>query len=310
LRKFMPRGPERKPESFGEKLEKGIEKARGLLTRNEKMPSSAKALLKDRAERKKKLNDFCKDFYESVQAGKEPSAEMVSELEAMFEVAPGQEKLRGVLLFALEAFRKAPLRKDGSLLATHSLELYKKAKSLGIEDLDVHATVLLHDTMEDTDATLEDLRLLDEKIGADFSKFALVMTEKRDESEDRDMDLVKFVRQLRAAEGVPEGRKRAIVLAEELDRIDDLSDIEYLTAKLDSPEKREEALEKLAQKFAKCRFTIDRVTEGSEEDEDVENLKEVFNAVYRHQIDEYKIPEDRIEEIKAGVYESKNRELS
>jgi (p)ppGpp synthase/HD superfamily hydrolase len=265
---------------------------------NENQPKAknAEKLIADRQERTKVLNEFCEKFYSGTLNDKE---QMDVELETVFGLDKEKLTIRNILTFAIEAFR-GYVRKDGNFLATHSLELFQKAQAFGIEDFNVLITVLLHDTVEDTNLNMSDIKALEKSSGISFSHFVNIMTEKRSTGS-RDQDLLNFIEQLKTAEGVPEEDKRVIIITELLDRIDDLSDIGYLTNQLSNPDKKNKTIKKLQLKLAKCRHTIDQITADSK-DPEILRLKAIFEAIYNYHMETFGFKAEEINQIQQDLY--------
>jgi (p)ppGpp synthase/HD superfamily hydrolase len=275
-------------------LSKETESSKESLLISNKNPEE---LITERKERTKILNNFCEKFYSNAFNDKQ---QMVVELEKVFGLNKENQILIDIILFAIEAFR-GYVRKDGNFLATHSLELFQKARDFGIEDFDVFVTVLLHDTVEDTDITISDIKDLEKSSEKPFSHYVKVMTEKR-ETGDRNQDLLNFIDQLKTAKDVPEEDKRVIIISELIDRIDDLSDIGYLKTQLIDPEKKEKAVKKLQLKLAKCRYTIDQLTSDSK-DPEILSLKAIFDKIYNHHMETFGFEAEEINQIKRDSYQ-------
>ncbi|PIP75554.1 hypothetical protein CO134_01255 [Candidatus Kuenenbacteria bacterium CG_4_9_14_3_um_filter_39_14] len=206
-----------------------------------------------------------------------------SQIEEFLQIT--DKEVQKILTFAMDAFKEKK-RKDGQYLVTHSLRLVKDAKYLNISDEEIVKLVLLHDIVEDTEFSLEDIR---KKFGDKMANLSEFMIEKRI-SDNRDLSLITFVEQLKRG-----GKKVAI--AEILDRIDDITDLDYLTKDIKNmaEENKNEIYKKLAKKFAKCKYAIESVTENFEKDDDV-LLKKTFKKLFFYQINECNIPMDLIQE--------------
>jgi (p)ppGpp synthase/HD superfamily hydrolase len=170
------------------------------------------------------------------------------------------------IMFVLESFNKPKdpskaTRKDGSSIATHSLMLFKSAKDFfKIDNPLILETLLLHDIQEDTQVTSKDIK---ETLGEESVKLADMMTEKRTEKEgeesERKVGLVKFLEQIRQGGSVGAS-------SELIDRMDDISDLKYLTDKIDKdPASAPKIKTKLIEKFGKCKFTCDFVAQKLED---------------------------------------------
>lgn len=254
-------------------------------------------IVSEREERVKKINTIALAYYQSIAEGQHPSATLVMQLEKVFGISEqSNPQVWKALLFTLEAFRH-PLggkmtRKDGGPIVSHSLELMRKAQSFGINDADVLITALLHDALEDTETTAAQIDALGLATGsATLPTFVHTFTEIRQDGkeENREKDHVIFMEQLREAKGIPVERKHVVAIVEILDRMDDLSDLGYLTKDLGKPEKAQKARLKLGEKLGKCRDTIDAVTEGVD-DQTVLALKEKFDALYDYIQRTYEVP--------------------
>ena len=215
---------------------------------------NSSSLLEFRQNSSRELNDeICEKFYSG-----ELSEEKIREL------ADKDPEFSKIIKFVLEGFShpKDPSkarRKDGSHIAVHSLQLYRTAKEFfDIKDKDVLVAVLVHDLIEDTLIKREEITA---SLGEKAGELAWSMTEEplseeftgRAGNKDR-ASIAQFVKKL--ASGIP-----AVRIAEILDRIDDISDLKYLTDKLSDPQKREKARLNLIEKFGKCLFTVDSVAE-------------------------------------------------
>jgi len=194
----------------------------------------------------------------------------------------------GLIMFVLDSFRKPrdeskTFRNDGSHIAVHSIQLFETARNkFGINYPEVLNTLLLHDIEEDTQLTNNDIR---KKFGDRTAELASIMTEQVSESESssdlnksdqRKVSIIHFIKQLKTG-------GEAIAIAETFDRMDDVSDLKYITDKVDgSQEQKDKAENKLAEKFAKCLYTIDQVTDSANTSE-VNRLREFFNQVIQEQ---------------------------
>ncbi len=269
-------------------------------------------LIKRREERVVRLNSFAQNYYRDNEIDNPTNEKALSELNNEFELLEEDKATSKILLFLLEAFRPTETnksgmyRKDGNtLVVTHSLELYKKAKEFGIDDQRILHLVLLHDICEDTDRTLDDIESLDKKIDTDNRRFASILTEDKGKRVELggDGSLVFFVEQINTAEGLTPEEKPVVVVAELLDRIDDLSDLEYITKDLDGrdEEKKKNAGRKLIKKLAKCQFTINSCTEGVK-NEKVDSLITIFNDLVLHYMKKYSIRKEDIENEIQSAY--------
>lgn len=207
------------------------------------------------------------------------------ELQDYFQTDPDTTK---TIRFVLESFTKPKdpskaRRKDGSHIAVHSLQLFKTARDyLGVSDPDVHKAVLVHDIIEDTQVSAKEI---EEKLGKREAQVANLMTEERveetppgfDKADSERLGIVRFIKKLRSGGDV-------IAVAELIDRVDDISDLAYLTNELaKNPEEKNKIKQALIRKFGKCQYTIDRVTHGST-DNTVYCLREFFQALLTDQL--------------------------
>lgn len=226
-----------------------------------------------RAESAKRINQALESFY---QKG------TISELENLF--VGTSKKVPEAVRFVAEAFR-GKVRKDGSHLAVHSLQLFQSAQHLGVFDDAVLLTALLHDLGEDAGISSQ---TIGKRFGDDIGAYADIMTERRI-SGDRRHDLALFAKQVKRG-------GRVSVMAEIIDRIDDISDIGYLTKgykqDVSDQERRAQTLQALAKKFAQCKFTVETITAGTN-DPDVMRLKQIFFDVFEYQKNLWNIPEDQ-----------------
>ncbi len=232
--------------------------------------SKPKSFLEFRKSSAKEIND---EICEKFMSGSEINQEV---LERIFGNDP--ETIKRVT-YVLERFAKPKdadkaRRKDGSHIATHSLQLFRTAKDFyNITNKDVGRAVLVHDLIEDTQTTREDIRTA---LSIEDSDLAHLMTEEELDEESRlkagedkgELSIAKFAHKLKSG-GEP------IVLAEILDRIDDISDLGYITQKFSKPENREKALATLEKKFAKCSFTVDALIDENSSEE-VIKMKKAF----------------------------------
>lgn len=185
----------------------------------------------------------------------------VIEQDAISEIFGNDPEVIKRIVFVLQSFAKPKdadkaRRKDGSHIATHSLQLFRTAQDFyQIANKDVGRAVLVHDLVEDTQTTPEDITKTLGQLDTDLAGF---MTEEELDEESKTkagsdagvLSIARFVHKLKQG-------GETIALAEILDRIDDVSDLVYITKKLNAPETREKAKRALVEKFAKCSFTID-----------------------------------------------------
>lgn len=242
------------------------------------LADKSKDFLEFRRNNSSGINELCEKFYSG-----EINRQSVQDY---FGV---REDTAKIITLVLESFAKPndpskARRKDGSHIAAHSLQLFKSARDFfNIQDDDVLHTVLVHDIQEDTTVTNEEIR---EQLGDTVARQADAMTEERNAvaGGDRKAALKKFIEKLRR--GGPN-----IASAEFLDRIDDISDLSYLTAKLNidqSAVDQEKVKAALIAKFAKCQFTVDFVSEGREDEQRCKNLKNFFYTLCRAQLSNIK----------------------
>jgi hypothetical protein len=271
----------------------------------EKSPES---FLKFRADSAKEINDeICEKFM----------TDGVINYEAINRIFGNDPKTIETITFVLERFShpKSPdkaRRKDGSHIATHSLQLFRAATEFyKLSDQNVGRTVLVHDLVEDTQTTLEDISLT---LGQKDAALANFMTEE-ELGEDAQGLTDKDASMLSIANFVHKLKKggETIALAEIIDRMDDISDLNYLTKKLSNPETQEKAITALVDKFAKCSFTIEALIDENPSPE-VARMKDAFSQLLdlqkRSIEDEFKviIDQGKVEENKAKYYSFYNQE--
>lgn len=240
--------------------------------------SSASELIAERRSRVESLNSKVKSYYEATD-----TETILTEFNGDGEI------VRFLLDFFRPTEENPQLRKDGrTYVVNHSLELYLKARSFGIGDPRVLHLCLLHDVIEDTHGTLQDVIDLERSQGIEIAKFVRILTE--DKSGKRSQ--VAFVDQIVASEGLDAEERNVVIIVELLDRMDDLSDAAYLTEILDStkssPEKKNKTRQKLIRKLAKCEYTIIRCISGCRE-EKVEELVNCFQMLANDLYDRYQI---------------------
>ena len=207
------------------------------------------------------------------------------ELQAYFQPDPDTTK---TIKFVLESFTKPKdpskaRRKDGSHIAVHSLQLFKTARDFfGISDPDILKAVLIHDIIEDTQVSGQEIQ---KQLGIREAQLANLMTEERvghkipglDKADSERLDIVRFIKKLQQGDDT-------IAAAELLDRIDDISDLAYLTNKLaENPENREKVKQDLIRKFGKCQYTVDQVAKDTK-DKTVQRLREFFEDLVNDQL--------------------------
>jgi len=212
------------------------------------------------------------------------------------------------IIFVLEGFAKPKnadkaRRKDGSHIATHSLQLFRAAKDFyQINDPRVGRAVLVHDLVEDTMITPQNII---DALGEDDADLANFMTEDELDEESKAVEgndssklsVARFVHKLKQGGD-------AIVVAEILDRMDDVSDLLYITKKLIEPKTKDEAVKSIEEKFAKCIFTVDSLVDENSSEE-VLKMKESFHQLVDLQKQKIEkefdvaISQDVIEEIKS-----------
>lgn len=221
--------------------------------------------------------EVCEEFFSGNLADEQ--------LQAYFQTDPDTTK---TIKFVLESFTKPQdpskaRRKDGSHIAAHSLQLFKTARDyLGISDPDILKTVLVHDIIEDTTVSGQEIK---DQLGEREAVLANLMTEegvhnatvKVDQADLGRLSIVRFVKKLQSGGDV-------IAAAELIDRADDISDLAYLTNKLaKNPADKDKVTQSLIAKFGKCQYTIDQVTKDST-DETVGRLKAFFQALASEQL--------------------------
>lgn len=198
-----------------------------------------------------------------------------------------------IIRFVLESFSKPQdpskaRRKDGKHIAVHSLQLFLTARDyFKIDDPSVFKTVLVHDIVEDTRVSVEEIK---KQLGEQAAQLAAQMTEehlpeeviKNLETADKDrLSIAKFCEKLKSG-------GETMALTEIVDRVDDISDLIYLTKELETkPGKKEQIKQSLISKFGKCVYTIEAVTGGSE-NEKVKSLKTFFQTLINERVKEMK----------------------
>jgi (p)ppGpp synthase/HD superfamily hydrolase len=216
----------------------------------------------------KYIHELCDKYYQ----GQTTPQEVCSYLQLR------QEDLAG-LTKVLESF-SGLRRKSGGHVVEHTLRLVKLAKHLGVTDDKVFQLALVHDLQEDAGKYEVDIA---EMFGKEIGLLSSQMTEQRT-NEDRVKDLVRFVKKLKISGPI-------VAQVELLDRLDDISDIGYLTNKLDGKDS-EKYLEEIAKKLAKCRYTIDNI----EIPPTAQQSFNIFNQLYQHQISTWNVPLVKIQQ--------------
>lgn len=212
------------------------------------------------------------------------------QIKSYFHTDPDTTK---VIRFVLESFSKPQdpskaRRKDGSHIAVHSLQLFLSARDyFGVTDPDVFRTVLVHDIVEDTQVSGQDIK---EHLGEREAELASQMTEEHLPEElaqglekaDKDrLSIVKFCEKLKSGGDT-------IVITEIVDRVDDISDLTYLTQKLEKkPEEKEKARQALISKFGKCVYTVG-VVAGDSENIEINELRAFSQALIDQRLLEMK----------------------
>ncbi len=241
----------------------------GMVAVND-MDKGPESFLKFRAKSAKEINDrVCERFM----------VDGVIDYDAINEIFGSNPEITKRVVFVLQGFSKPKQadkarRKDGSHIATHSLQLFRAANEFyQIKNPDVGKVVLVHDLVEDTETTFEDIS---RTLGQNDADLAQLMTEDDLDEESRAragsdagiLSIANFVHKLKRG-------GETIALAEILDRMDDISDLVYITRKLSAPETKEKAVRALVEKFAKCSFTIDSLVDAQSSAE-VIKMKDVF----------------------------------
>jgi (p)ppGpp synthase/HD superfamily hydrolase len=221
---------------------------------------------------------ICENFFKGTISNKD--------LEEYFKV---DLDILNIISFVLESFSKPKdpskaRRKDGSHIAVHSLILFKAARDyFKIDDKEVYKTLLVHDLIEDTQVSKEEIK---NKLGEEEAKLAELMTQEKEiknyenfNAEDKEkLSLLKFIQKLKSG-------GRVIAIAEIIDRIDDVSDLAYLTNKLkENLADKDKIKQALIKKFGKCKYTVDEVAKETK-DETVINLKKFFYDLIYKQLD-------------------------
>ena len=217
-----------------------------------------------------------------------PYYEQGVRLETLVEKWDLSEEELEIIGFILDSFKRPKSsdklkRKDGRYIAVHSLQLFITARDFyGITDPDILYTLLLHDVAEDTQISLEDIK---NRLGEKFSGLTSALTEQREDTENeipssRKRDVVRFTAQIAKAGFVA-------ISAEIIDRIDDISDLGYILSKLrekpDNDTEKTSAKNKLLEKFAKCSYTVSRIS--VEENELIQKLNNDFEKLMWEQIE-------------------------
>lgn len=261
--------------------------------------------IKKRKKRESKLNLFVEVYYKNIIDEKSLSTELFNR----FEVFESDKKILATIIFLLESFQlneNLLYRKDGkTLLVTHSLELYFKAIDFGIKDSRIHHLLLLHDVVEDTSKTLEDIEIFDRSNGIDSRRFVSILTEDKSKRTEfgRDGSVALFVRQIVEARDLKNEEKTIVVIAEIIDRIDDLSDSQYIWENMDSEDnnKYEQSREKLVKKLAKCKYVVENCTKNISDTKTLE-LKRIFFDIVAYYLEKYSITELELEKIIEYAY--------
>jgi len=206
-------------------------------------------------------------------------ADGVVDYEAIKEIFGTDPEVVDRIVFVLQSFTKPKdpskaRRKDGSHIATHSLQLFRAAKDFyQIKDEKVGRAVLVHDLIEDTETTSDNIVTT---LGQEDAELAGFMTEEDLDEESKAkagsdvgiLSIAKFVHKLKLG-------GETISKAEILDRMDDISDLGYITKKLSNPEAKEKAVRSLEDKFAKCSFTVQSLI-GEDASDELSALRTSF----------------------------------
>lgn len=259
--------------------------------------STPQDLIEQRKQRVELLAHISNAYYAAPSDSEIPE-KVLKEIEELFAVENRDSSLWKTIIFTLNAFRKAlKPRMDGKPLVVHSLELALKAQSFGINDELTLMIALLHDTLEDTPTAPGQINSLSRQTAKpELTALIDLFTEERTDGLTRDQQLVSFIAKLSSSKSDPQMAK-TVLCVELIDRIDDLSDIEYLIKDLEREDtgKSVEARQKLAEKLAKCRYTVDALTEGVKE-EAVLSLKARFDSLYSHIFETYQVSADILNE--------------
>lgn len=195
-------------------------------------------------------------------------------------ISPEDYKIAG---FVIDAFSEKHTnkdkirRKDGKYTVTHSLQLYLTAKNTyGISDPETLHTLLLHDVLEDTNMSYEDMV---DALGEEKAKLSVMMTEERNPDISREQAVMVFADQI-----ISNGN--TAMIAEVIDRIDDMSDISYLLTDLTNSEisddEKETVKKKLLKKFAKCIYMINTI---KGEIDDIYGVLKSFDSIVTYQME-------------------------
>lgn len=229
----------------------------------------AKNFIKFREKSVEKLDDLLKTFC---------LTENFSRINRLLDVE--ETDIKKVVEFVISSF-KGKKRKDGKNLATHSLQLFINAKYFKIKNKTLLKLILLHDILEDTEKTKGDL---EKNFGNKLSNLVDLMTEKKELRK----SLGKYESQRIFIDQLKKGGK-TILITEALDRIDDISDMNYLFKGLSK--NRNFTLNLIANKLAKCKVTIDILAENVIIRNKIINF---FYKLYQYQIRSFKISQKLI----------------
>lgn len=162
--------------------------------------------------------------------------------------------LKEVFGFLISAF-KGKLRNDKKTpLVFHSIYMVKLLYACGEKDLDSLLTTALHDVLEDTDVSEEDLMRKDFMEGKEhLLNYLKTLSEDKTLSREPDGENLppRYVEHVKRLIGAP----REVVNTEILDRFSDLMDLEYIT---DLPQKEKEL--RLKSKLIKVKSFVENIT--------------------------------------------------
>jgi len=255
-------------------------------------------LLAERRARNRRISDACRHYFELIRQGGAGRETSINDILGAIGW-PGHDNIYKCVEFALGAFgdRSSPKDPLGAKIpmVTHSLELAAKAGPMGFDLPERVAQIaLLHDVLEDTEFTREELRTFDLKTGFDLLPATLVLTEER-EGLGREQSVSNFTKQIVLSSEAASDREN-IALVELVDRIDDLSRVEYIEVMLESrkEETRNRARALLVKKLGKCQFTFGAVAKAINDNPKVRQLQEVFDALFLLHIQDKNIQSEEV----------------
>lgn len=93
-----------------------------------------------------------------------------------------QEKVIKAMLFAADKHKFQRRKSDGSSYIVHPFGVYKRLVNAGVYDTDVLVAAILHDTVEDTDTTMEEIN---ENFGSRVASIVDQVTDDKSLSKDK-----------------------------------------------------------------------------------------------------------------------------